>query len=47
MLDELTASLKEKGLQFAYDDALVDYLVGKSYSATYGAGICAAPSRRR
>ena len=37
MLDELTASLKEKGLQFAYDDALVDYLVGKSYSATYGA----------
>ena len=37
MLDELTASLKEKGIQFAYDDALVDYLVGKSYSATYGA----------
>ena len=37
MLGELTASLKEKGLQFAYDDALVDYLVGKSYSATYGA----------
>ena len=37
MLDELTASLKEKGLRFTYDDALVDYLVGKSYSATYGA----------
>ncbi len=37
MLEELKGSMKEKGLQFAYDDALVDYLVGKSYSATYGA----------
>ena len=37
MLDELTASLREKGLTFAYDDALVRYLVGKSYSAAYGA----------
>ncbi len=37
MLDELTASLKEKGLTFSYDDELVKYLVGKSYSATYGA----------
>ena len=37
MLDELTASLREKGLTFSYDDALVRYLVGKSYSAAYGA----------
>jgi len=37
MLDELTASLREKGLIFSYDDALVRYLVGKSYSAAYGA----------
>ena len=37
MLDELRDSLKEKGLTFTYDDALVSYLVKKSYSATYGA----------
>ena len=37
MLDELKGSMKEKGLTFSYDDALVDYLVAKSYSATYGA----------
>ena len=37
MLDELKGSLKEKGLTFTYDDGLVKYLVGKSYSATYGA----------
>ncbi|MBR3704303.1 MAG: ATP-dependent Clp protease ATP-binding subunit [Oscillospiraceae bacterium] len=37
MLDELKTSMKEKGLTFNYDDALVDYLVKKSYSATYGA----------
>ncbi len=37
MLDELKDSMKEKGLTFSYDDALVDYLVKKSYSATYGA----------
>ena len=37
MLDELKGSLKEKGLAFTYDDALVNYLVKKSYSATYGA----------
>ena len=30
-------SLKEKGITFTYDDALVDYLVEKSYSAAYGA----------
>ena len=37
MLEELKASLKEKGLALTYDDALVDYLVRKSYSAAYGA----------
>ena len=37
MLDELKTSLSEKGLAFRYDDALVDYLVEKSYSLTYGA----------
>ena len=37
MLDELKGSLKEKGLTFVYDEALVDDLVKKSYSAAYGA----------
>ncbi len=37
MLDELHDSLKEKGYSFSYDDVLVDLLVEKSYSATYGA----------
>ena len=37
MLDELKTSLSEKGFAFRYDDALVDYLVDKSYSLTYGA----------
>jgi ATP-dependent Clp protease ATP-binding subunit ClpA len=37
MLDELQNSLKDKGFTFNYDDAIVDYLVKKSYSAAYGA----------
>ncbi len=37
MLDELKKSLEEKGYTFRYDDALVAYLVEKSYSLTYGA----------
>ena len=37
MLQELADSVKEKGLSFTYDDALVDWLVKKSYSMTYGA----------
>ena len=37
MLEELKAELEEKGYHFTYDDALVDYLVKKSYSAAYGA----------
>ena len=37
MLEELKAALEEKSYHFTYDDALVDYLVKKSYSAAYGA----------
>ena len=37
MLEELRTSLRDKGYTFRYDDALVDYLVEKSYSMTYGA----------
>ena len=37
MLQELAESLKEKGLTFRYDEALVAYLTRKSYSMTYGA----------
>ena len=37
MLNELAESLSAKGFTFIYDDALLDYLVEKSYSAAYGA----------
>ena len=37
MLEELRTSLSDKGYTFRYDDALVGYLVEKSYSMTYGA----------
>ena len=37
MLDELKASLADKGFGFMYDDGVVDVLVRKSYSAAYGA----------
>ena len=37
MLSELTDSLKDKGITFTYDDALVELLTEKSYSLTYGA----------
>ena len=37
MLDELVASLGDKGITFTYDDALVELLTKKSYSRTYGA----------
>ena len=37
MLDELKTSLADKGFGFMYDDAVVDVLVKKSYSAAYGA----------
>ena len=35
MLRELQDALKEKGITFTWDDALLDYLVKKSYSMTY------------
>ena len=37
MLTELQQSLEDKGLHFTWDDAVVGYLVKKSYSAAYGA----------
>ena len=37
MLGELRDTLKEKGITFTWDDALLDHLVKQSYSQTYGA----------
>ncbi|MCI9352315.1 MAG: ATP-dependent Clp protease ATP-binding subunit [Lawsonibacter sp.] len=37
MLKELVGSLKEKEINFTWDETLLDYLVKKSYSAAYGA----------
>ena len=37
MLGELRDVLKDKGIAFSWDDTLLDYLVEKSYSLTYGA----------
>ena len=37
MLDELQKSLEDKGLHFTWDEDVEDYIVKKSYSATYGA----------
>jgi len=37
MLRELAGTLEEKGISFTWDGSLLDYLVKKSYSATYGA----------
>ena len=37
MLSELQKSLEDKGLHFTWDEAIEEYLVKKSYSATYGA----------
>ncbi len=37
MLGELQKSLEDKGLHFTFDDAVVEYLVKKSFSETYGA----------
>ena len=37
MLDELQKSLEDKGLHFTWDENVENYLVKKSYSATYGA----------
>ena len=37
MLKELVSTLKEKEINFTWDETLLNYLVKKSYSATYGA----------
>jgi ATP-dependent Clp protease ATP-binding subunit ClpB/ATP-dependent Clp protease ATP-binding subunit ClpC len=37
MLEELKASLQEKGIGLQYDEAVLQYLTKKSYSLTYGA----------
>ena len=37
MLGELTDALQEKGIAFHYDESLLDHLVRRSYSMTYGA----------
>ncbi|MBP3633540.1 MAG: ATP-dependent Clp protease ATP-binding subunit [Oscillospiraceae bacterium] len=37
MLEELKTSLAERGVELTWDESLLDYLVGKSYSITYGA----------
>ena len=37
MLEETREAIAERGMELSWDDALVDHLVKKSYSATYGA----------
>ena len=37
MLKELVSTLREKDINFTWDETLLDYLVKKSYSAAYGA----------
>ena len=37
MLGELAQAMEEKQIAFSWDDALLEYLVEKSYSAVYGA----------
>ena len=37
MLGELARAMEEKQIAFSWDDALLEYLVEKSYSAVYGA----------
>ena len=37
MLNELKEALSDKGIHFQWEESLLDYLVKKSYSATYGA----------
>ena len=37
MLRELEVSLKERGVVLTWGESLIDYLVKKSYSITYGA----------
>ena len=37
MLSELKQSLESRGIEFAWDESVKDYLVKKSYSVSYGA----------
>jgi len=37
MLSELKTSMEEKGITLMWEDSLIDYLVRKGYSVTYGA----------
>jgi ATP-dependent Clp protease ATP-binding subunit ClpB len=37
MLEELRDAMAERGLALTWDDSVLDYLVKKSYSVTYGA----------
>ena len=37
MLSELDAVMKDKNIDFSYDESVLDYLVKKSYSSVYGA----------
>ena len=37
MLEELREAMAERGLTLTWDDSVLDYLVKKSYSVTYGA----------
>ena len=37
MLKELQDALQNRGVQLDWDDTLIDYLVKRSYSITYGA----------
>ena len=37
MLGELKANLSERGVTLHWDESILDYLVKKSYSVTYGA----------
>lgn len=37
MMTELRSALTERGVELSWEDSLIDYLVAKSYSITYGA----------
>lgn len=37
MIEELVGVMKEKGIEFVYDESLIGYLSEKGYSLTYGA----------
>ena len=37
MLGELQTSLRDRGLDFGWDESLQDYLTRRAYSVTYGA----------